>query len=93
MSDRLQIWWHGGRSNRYPGNQWQKPLSEDELRILWHLLREVSFVWDFVSEYVPLKIKIMHEQNPSAPVDVQYHATKEPISQILRPLVRWITLI
>lgn len=42
--------------HKYPGNQWNKPLEEDELRILYHVLREIAFLWDFIYEYVSMKM-------------------------------------
>lgn len=44
---QFKDWWYGGR-RRFKGNQWVKPLAEDELRILWYILRFLSFQQDML---------------------------------------------
>ena len=41
----------------FPGNQWKKPLGEDELRILWRILRWMSFQYDYLSVWIPFKAR------------------------------------
>ena len=44
----IENWWYGG-THRFPGNQWDKPIGEDELLyLLYYPLREIAFVIDFV---------------------------------------------
>ena len=47
----LQEWWLGG-IYKYKGNQWDKPLGEDELKILYYPLREIAYIYDYVSDYI-----------------------------------------
>ena len=62
-------WWL--EPSRFPGNQWDKPLGEDELWLLWYPLREIAYAWDFVSNYTVQKIELYQTIGWVA-VDVHY---------------------
>ena len=79
----------------FPGNQWKKPLGEDELRILWRVLRWMSFQYDFLSVFIPFKARAAIVEGLAAAYELQtpYRGTEEPVSQFMRPLVNYLTLI
>jgi len=99
---RLALWWHGDRFNRFNGNQWQKPLSQDELKWLYNCLRELSFFFDFSMEYfIWLKSRFQRGESLKETVlatllartGVSYRATEEPRLQVMRPLANWLTCV
>ena len=37
---------------KYVGNQWERPLRDDEWYILFYFFREVAFLWDFIADCI-----------------------------------------
>ena len=64
FTDSTKHWWYGYRLNKYPGSKWDKPLGDDEIGVLYHFFREVSFVRDFVGKYVSQKIERSIREGP-----------------------------
>lgn len=89
--EQFYIWWHGG-AKMYPGNQWNKPLAEDELKVLYYPLREVAYLYDFISTWALIKVNSFKCEG-YYDREASYRATDMPVSQALRPLVHWITLL
>ena len=75
----------------YPGNQWNKPLCQDELKVLYYPLREVAYVYDFMANLIQIKLNGVRCEGPYDQ-QASFRATEMPVSQVLRPLVHWITL-
>ena len=50
----------------FPGNQWKKPLGEDELRILWRILRWMSFQYDYLSVWILFKARAAIDEGLAA---------------------------
>ena len=74
----------GPRRDLYQGNEWDRPLHDDEWRILYYPLREMAFLIDFILD-VGKRYYEKKEKNES--VDrVRYRGHDKPRNQCLRPL-------
>ena len=89
----------GPRRDLYQGNEWDRPLHEDEWRILYYLLREMSFVVDFAVDSGRRCLDKRAQAGEDNAGSISYRAREKPRSQCLRPLAsiyvaaRWIIFL
>ena len=89
----------GTRRDLHRGNEWDRPLHEDEWRILYYLLREISFIIDFIEDSGRRCLEKDEQAKENDASRVSYRAREKPKSQCLRPLAsiyvatRWIIFL
>lgn len=70
----------------FKGSEWDRPLNYKEFTIIWYVLREVSFLIDYVQEGGRQIYK-------REPFTAKYRSRKQPKSELLKPLCAWDNLL
>ena len=72
---------------------WDNPMSEHDLYVLLYLLIEVSYLIDYIPGVFQYLYCVIRDRSCSHSFPLDYRQTKQPESQILRPLVDWSVLV